>query len=64
MTAITLLRFGKFSFWIFPSCVGCPAQNVEEDSSLIYGEQNYTAQIFCDCTLRYLWFCLPLTLHQ
>ena len=52
MTAITLLHVGKFSFWNFPSCVGCPAQNVEEVSSLIYVEQNYTAQIFCDCTLR------------
>jgi hypothetical protein len=32
VTTITLQHFVKFSFWNFPSCVGCPAQNVEEDS--------------------------------
>jgi len=51
-TAVTLQYFDKFSFWNFPSCVSCPAQNVEGDSSVIYGGQNYTAQLFYDCTLR------------
>jgi hypothetical protein len=52
MIAITLQHFDKFSFWNFPSCVGCPTQNVGEVSSLIYGGQNYTAQLFCVCALR------------
>jgi hypothetical protein len=52
MTAITLQYFDTFSFWNFPSCVGFPAHYVEKRSSLIYGGPNYTAQLFCDCTLR------------
>jgi hypothetical protein len=51
MTAITLQYFDTF-LGNFPSCVVCPAENVEEISSLFYGGPNYTAQLFCDCTLR------------